>query len=91
MLFGIVNSVMKLALLGAFGAMAFTISKYGVGSLVPMAKLMGAFYLTCGLFILSCWGHRPRPASPSSSSSSTSAKELLIVLGTSSRGVGLPA
>jgi Na+/H+-dicarboxylate symporter len=61
-LFGIVNSVMKLAPLGAFGAMAFTIGKYGVGSLVPMAKLMGAFYLTCGLFILWCWA--PSPATP---------------------------
>jgi len=50
-MFGIVNTVMKLAPLGAFGAMAFTIGKYGVGSLVPMAKLMGSFYITCGLFI----------------------------------------
>jgi aerobic C4-dicarboxylate transport protein len=46
-IFGIVNIVMKLAPLGAFGAMAFTIGKYGIDSLLPLAKLMGSFYLTC--------------------------------------------
>ncbi|TXH05580.1 MAG: dicarboxylate/amino acid:cation symporter [Nevskiaceae bacterium] len=51
-LFRIVTMVMKLAPLGAFGAMAFTIGKYGVASLGPMAHLMAAFYLTCVLFVL---------------------------------------
>src|SRR6184192_2808455 len=51
-LFGIVGIIMKVAPLGAFGAMAFTIGKYGVGSLVSLAKLMGTFYATCLLFIL---------------------------------------
>src|SRR5581483_171055 len=37
--------------IGAFGAMAFTIGKYGVASLAPLAKLMGSFYLTCVLFV----------------------------------------
>ena len=50
-LFGIVETIMKLAPIGAFGAMAFTIGKYGVASLVPLASLMGSFYLTCLLFI----------------------------------------
>ncbi len=50
-LFGIVGTIMKLAPIGAFGAMAFTIGKYGVGSLLSLGKLMGTFYLTCVLFI----------------------------------------
>ncbi len=50
-LFGIVETIMKLAPIGAFGAMAFTIGKYGIASLVPLASLMGSFYLTCLLFI----------------------------------------
>jgi aerobic C4-dicarboxylate transport protein len=50
-LFGIVETIMKLAPIGAFGAMAFTIGKYGVASLAPLATLMGSFYLTCLLFI----------------------------------------
>jgi hypothetical protein len=51
-LFAIVGVIMKAAPIGAFGAMAFTIGKYGVASLIPLAKLMGTFYLTCLLFIL---------------------------------------
>lgn len=50
-LFAIVALVMKLAPIGAGGAMAFTIGKYGIDSLGPMLKLMGYFYLTCGLFV----------------------------------------
>ena len=50
-LFGIVETIMKLAPIGAFGAMAFTIGKYGITSLAPLEKLMGSFYLTCLLFI----------------------------------------
>jgi aerobic C4-dicarboxylate transport protein len=48
-LFAIVGIVMKVAPIGAFGAMAFTIGKYGVGSLVSLAHLMFAFYLTCAV------------------------------------------
>src|SRR5437667_2936161 len=51
-LFGIVGIIMKVAPLGAFGAMAFTIGKYGVGSLLSLARLMGTFYATCLFFIL---------------------------------------
>src|SRR2546423_12475039 len=50
-LFGIVGIIMKVAPLGAFGAMAFTIGKYGLGSLLSLAKLMGTFYATCLFFI----------------------------------------
>ena len=90
-LFGIVNSVMKLAPLGAFGAMAFTIGKYGVGSLVPMAKLMGAFYLTCGLFIFVVLGAIARYTGFSNVKFIKYIREeLLIVLGTSSSESALP-
>ena len=51
-LFAIVGVIMKVAPIGAFGAMAFTIGKYGVGSLLSLGKLMGTFYLTCLVFIL---------------------------------------
>ncbi len=50
--FRMIGMVMKLAPIGAGGAMAFTIGKYGVDSLGPLAKLMGGFYLTCLLFVL---------------------------------------
>ena len=49
--FGIVSMIMKLAPIGAFGAMAFTIGKYGLGSLFALGKLMGTFYLTCLIFV----------------------------------------
>src|SRR5207245_208891 len=50
-LFTIVGYIMRVAPIGAFGAMAFTIGKYGVGSLLSLGKLMGSFYLTCLIFI----------------------------------------
>jgi aerobic C4-dicarboxylate transport protein len=50
--FRMMNALMKLAPLGAGGAMAFTIGRYGVAALRPLALLMGSFYLTCLLFIL---------------------------------------
>ena len=50
-LFSIVGYIMKVAPIGAFGAMAFTIGKYGVGSLLSLGKLMGTFYATCLVFI----------------------------------------
>jgi aerobic C4-dicarboxylate transport protein len=50
--FGVVNIVMKLAPLGAFGAMAFTVGKFGVSSLGPLVKLIVTFYLTSLLFVL---------------------------------------
>ena len=50
--FGVVNIMMKLAPLGAFGAMAFTVGKFGLGSLGPLLKLIVTFYLTSILFVL---------------------------------------
>jgi aerobic C4-dicarboxylate transport protein len=49
--FRIVNLLMRLAPIGAFGAMAFTIGKYGVASLGPLAKLIVTFYVCCALFV----------------------------------------
>ena len=54
--FKMVNVIMKFAPIGAFGAMAFTLGKYGVGSLVPLLSLMGSFYLTCLIFIFGVLG-----------------------------------
>lgn len=50
--FGVVNIVMKLAPLGAFGAMAFTVGKFGLASLGPLLKLIATFYLTSLLFVV---------------------------------------
>jgi aerobic C4-dicarboxylate transport protein len=55
-LFGIVGLIMKLAPLGAFGAMAFTVGKYGFGSLLSLGLLMGCFYATCLVFIFGALG-----------------------------------
>jgi len=49
--FSMMNTLMKLAPLGAGGAMAFTIGRYGIAALRPLALVMGSFYLTCFLFI----------------------------------------
>jgi aerobic C4-dicarboxylate transport protein len=50
--FAMMNAIMKLAPLGAGGAMAFTIGNYGLAALKPLAALMASFYLTCLLFIV---------------------------------------
>jgi aerobic C4-dicarboxylate transport protein len=51
-LFAVVGIVMRAAPLGAFGAMAFTVGRYGAGTLLSLGKLMGAVYLTCFLFVV---------------------------------------
>ena len=51
MIFGIVQMVMWAAPIGAFGAIAFTIGKFGLGSLASLGKLLGGFYVTCVIFI----------------------------------------
>ena len=90
-LFGIVETIMKLAPIGAFGAMAFTIGKYGIDSLAPLAKLMGCFYLACLLFIFVVLGLIARFAGFSILKFIIYIKdELLIVLGTSSSESVLP-
>ncbi|MNL02192.1 Aerobic C4-dicarboxylate transport protein [compost metagenome] len=49
--FSIVGMIMRLAPLAAFGAMAFTVGAYGLGSIVALGKLMGTMYITCFLFV----------------------------------------
>ncbi|MDM0111630.1 dicarboxylate/amino acid:cation symporter [Variovorax sp. J22R133] len=49
--FSVVGMIMRLAPLAAFGAMAFTVGKYGLGSVLSLGKLMGTMYLTCFLFV----------------------------------------
>ena len=90
-LFAIVGMIMKVAPIGAFGAMAFTIGKYGVGSLVQLGKLMGTFYLTCLIFVLVVLGLIARLHGFSILKFIRYIKEeLLIVLGTSSSESVLP-
>ncbi|WP_028536092.1 dicarboxylate/amino acid:cation symporter [Paludibacterium yongneupense] len=90
-IFGIVNIIMKVAPIGAFGAMAFTIGKYGIVALIPMAKLVGTFYLTSALFVLLVLGLIARITGFSILRFLVYIKEeLLIVLGTSSSESALP-
>ena len=90
-LFTIVGFIMRVAPIGAFGAMAFTIGKYGVGSLFSLGKLMGAFYLTCLIFIFIVLGTIARLHGFSIWKFIKYIKEeLLIVLGTSSSESVLP-
>ncbi len=84
-LFGMVNLVMKVAPLGAFGAMAFTIGKYGVQSIANMAALVATFYLTAALFVIVVLGTIARFTGFSIFRFLNYIKsELLTVLGTSS-------
>ncbi|MDB5797824.1 MAG: dctA [Paucimonas sp.] len=90
-LFAIVGFIMKLAPIGAFGAMAFTIGKYGLGSLVSLGKLMGTFYATCLIFIFVVLGIIARLHGFSVWKFIKYIKEeLFIVLGTSSSESVLP-
>ena len=83
---------MKAAPIGAFGAMAFTIGKYGIASLKPLATLMGCFYLTCFLFVVVVLGTVARLTGFSIFRFINYIKEeLLIVLGTSSSESALPS
>ena len=84
-LFNVVGIVMRVAPIGAFGAMAFTIGKYGVGTLLSLGKLMAAFYLTCLIFIFVVLGGIARLVGFNIWKFIKYIKEeLLIVLGTSS-------
>ncbi|AGU53216.1 C4-dicarboxylate transport protein DctA [Variovorax paradoxus B4] len=90
-LFVIVGYIMKAAPIGAFGAMAFTIGKYGVSSLLQLGQLMATFYLTCLLFIFVVLGAIARFHGFSIWKFIKYIKEeLLIVLGTSSSESVLP-
>jgi aerobic C4-dicarboxylate transport protein len=90
-LFGIVGMVMRLAPVGAFGAMAFTIGKYGFASLFSLGKLMASFYLTCLLFIFGALGAVARMHGFSIwKFLKYIREELFVVLGTSSSESVLP-
>jgi aerobic C4-dicarboxylate transport protein len=89
--FRIVGVIMKVAPIGAFGAMAFTIGKYGVATLVSLASFMMAFYVTCLLFVFVVLGAVAALSGFSIFKFIRYIKEeLLIVLGTSSSESVLP-
>jgi len=90
-LFVIVGIIMHLAPLGAFGAMAFTVGRYGVGSLLSLGKLMAGVYVTCLLFVLVVLGLIIRLAGLRLIPLLRYiGEEILIVLGTSSSESALP-
>ena len=90
--FKVVSIVMKAAPIGAFGAMAFTIGKYGVGTLANLAALVGTFYLTSLLFVIVVLGAVSWLAGFSIFRLIAYLKaELLLVLGTSSSESALPS
>jgi aerobic C4-dicarboxylate transport protein len=90
--FPLVGIVMKAAPIGAFGAIAFTIGKYGIGSLVNLAMLVATFYLTSLLFVLVGAGRGRRLNGFSIFKLIRYLKaELLLVLGTSSSEARCPA
>ena len=90
-MFNIINVIMRVAPIGAFGAMAFTIGAYGVGSLVQLGELMACFYLTCILFVLLVLGSIARfHGFNILRFINYIREELLIVLGTSSSESALP-
>ena len=91
-IFGVISIVMKAAPIGAFGAMAYTIGKYGVGSMVNLLGLIATFYVTALLFVLVVLGLIARMAGFSIFKFLAYIKEeLLIVLGTSSSESALPS
>lgn len=90
-LFVIVGIVMRLAPIGAFGAMAYTVGRYGIGSLLSLGKLMAGVYISCFLFILLVLGTLVRLAGLRLFRLLRYlAEEILIVLGTSSSESALP-
>jgi aerobic C4-dicarboxylate transport protein len=90
-LFAIVGIVMRLAPIGAFGAMAFTVGRYGVGTLVSLGQLMAGMYVTCLLFVFVVLGGIARITGFSLLRFlKYISEEILIVLGTSSSESALP-
>ncbi|WBV45021.1 dicarboxylate/amino acid:cation symporter [Pseudoroseomonas cervicalis] len=90
-MFKLVAILMKAAPVGAFGAMAFTIGKYGIGSIANLALLIATFYLTSLLFVLVVLGAVARYNGFSILALIRYIKEeLLLVLGTSSSEAALP-
>ena len=90
--FNLVHMLMKLAPIGAFGAIAFTIGEFGIGSLVSLAALVGTFYLTSLLFVVVVLGLVARLTGFSIFALIKYLREeLLLVLGTSSSEAALPS
>ncbi len=90
-LFAMVGMIMRLAPLGALGAMAFTIGAYGLGALLSLAKLLACFYLTCIAFVLLVLGAMTRLHGFSIVRFIRYiSEELFIVFGTSSSESALP-
>jgi len=90
-LFVIVGMIMRLAPIGAFGAMAFTVGRYGIGSLLSLGKLMAGVYITCFFFILIVLGIVVRLAGLRLFALLRYiGEEILLVLGTSSSESALP-
>jgi len=89
--FGVVHIIMRFAPIGAFGAMAFTVGKYGIGTLVSLGWLLASVYLTCLLFIVLVLGAVARFSGFSLWKFLRYIRaELLLVLGTSSSESALP-
>jgi aerobic C4-dicarboxylate transport protein len=90
-MFGVVGMIMRVAPIGAFGAMAFTIGQFGIGTLFSLGKLMAGVYITCLLFVFLILGSIARWSGFSLWKFLKYIKEeLLIVLGTSSSESVLP-
>jgi aerobic C4-dicarboxylate transport protein len=90
-LFGVIKIIMKVAPIGAFGAMSFTIGKYGLGSLASLGQLMLSFYTTCILFIFVILGLVMKFTGYSLwRLLGVIKEEIMIVLGTSSSEAALP-
>jgi aerobic C4-dicarboxylate transport protein len=89
--FGVVHIIMRFAPIGAFGAMAFTVGKYGVGTLVSLGWLLASVYLTCLAFVVLVLGTVARFSGfPLWAFLRYIRAELLLVLGTSSSESALP-
>jgi aerobic C4-dicarboxylate transport protein len=89
--FGIVHIIMKIAAIGAFGSIAFTIGTFGISAVIPLLKLIGAFYLTLFVFVIVVLGAISRMLGFSILRfMSYIREEILIVLGTSSSEAALP-
>jgi aerobic C4-dicarboxylate transport protein len=90
--FGVIAIVMRAAPIGAFGAMAYTIGKFGTGAILNLLGLIGTFYLTAGLFVIVVLGTIARIVGFSIFKFLAYIKdELLVVLGTSSSESALPS
>ena len=91
MFFRIVNMIVRLAPIGAFGAMAYTIGEHGIGSLIKLMSLMLGFYMTCFLFIFCVlWGVMRFVGLSLWSFLRYLKEEIFIVIGTSSSESVLP-